>query len=487
MTSRTPDQSSASARPQAILRTLALRAGEGIRHREIGWALGISAILGAIQAAPFLGATPQPGIWSSAAIGTSAALAREGDAAVSLANRVAALFWSLGGAGGLSLWQALTVFITAGFLALSALILVTWVGRLIPKEARALLIGALVLLAAWTGYRAWEGFSHRTELFADVRLSQPVELAEAVSELPPGAVFASPGAMGYLALTHPEALGSLNFGKSVQLSRKARNWRETLRTAGWKAAILAGPLSEYRGLLDHLMTSPDWRLAQVSNQGYLFVREDGNDVASIDPASIRIGSSRDTALYLAQIAERYETIRRTAEARTISKIAVDGGANDVEVLSHTASLESSRGKWYDAIAYCDRALALDPDSTYLRLLKASCLLEINQAGKAEQAAREVLDRSPDDLYTLFLYARISRALRDAKTESETLEKLIRLTPQEAIPVNYYIFLGQAYAVQGQAKLAIGAYQNALERPDIGPELKAEVERQIQSIEQKVGN
>lgn len=487
MTSRTPEQPSPGARPLVVWRTLALRAGEGVSYRGIAWALGISAALGLIQAAPLLGATPQPGLWGSATLGTAATLGRDGYGAASLADRAAAIFWSLGGAGGLSTWQTLLVFLTAGFFVLSALTLATWVGKLFPKGARGLFIGVLALLTLWSSYQAWNGFSHRTELFADVRLSQPVELSEAVASQPKGAVFATPGAMGYLLLTHPEAIEDLNFGKSTQLSRKPRNWREALRTKGWRAALLAGPVSEYRGLLDHLLTSPDWRLAQVSNQGYLFIREPGAAVASIDPASIHVGSSRDTALYLAQIAERYEAIRRTAEARSISKIAVDGGANDVEVLSHTAALESSRGKWYDAIAYCDRALAIDPNSPYLRLLKASCLLEINQADKAEQAAREVLDRSPDDLYTLFLYARISRALHDAKAESETLEKLIRLTPQEAIPVNYYIFLGQAYAKQGQANLAIGAYRNALARPDIGPELGAEVKRQIESIEQKVGN
>jgi len=486
MSSRDPESKASNAHPIKDWRAILGRATPGVTYRQVAWALGAAALFGLIQLIPLMGATAQPGVWNSAVRSTAAGLQRPGYGAVSLSDRVAEIFWRMGAERGLAVWQGAQVFLIAAFFTLSALILAGWVGGLFPKAARYLMAGALVLLAAWSGWRMWDGLAHRSGLVAPVALSQPEELYDDLVAQKAGPVFASPTALGYLMLRDPEIAKGLSIEASASLVRNPRAWREALRASGWRAALLAGPGSEYRGLLDHLLTSPDWRLARVSNQGYLFLREAGAPAAPLDPDSVKLGSSRDTAVYLAQIAERYEAIRRTSEARQLSKLAVEAAPDDVEVLSHTAALEASRGKWYDAIVYCDRALQIDPDSTYLRLLKASCLLETKQPEKAEQLARQVLDRSPNDLYTLFLYARISRSLHDARAESETLEKLIKLTPSDVIPVNYFIFLGQAYARLGYADLALKSYRDALARPDIGPQLSAEVRDQIKTIEDKAG-
>jgi tetratricopeptide (TPR) repeat protein len=482
--SRTPEQKPRTAALLAGWHRAMSRQSSGVTYRQAALALGVAAILGIVQSAPMIGATAQVGVWASAVRGTAALMHRAGYGATTLADYLAAFFWKIGAAQGLAIWQSLLVFLLAAFFSLCTLALVGWVAGFFPRWRQHLLSVVGVLLLLWSGYSAWTGFSHRPALTAALVLSQPVELAADISTQKAGTVFASPTAVSYLLLTNPSATGDLTPEDAATLARKPRQWREALRTAPWHAVLLAGPISEYHGLLDHLLISPDWRLAKISNLGFLFLREEGSPVASLDPTTVKIGSPRDNALYLAQIAEMYEAVRRTAEARSLSKIAIDAAPNDVEVLSHTAALEANRGKWYDAIAYCDRALKIEPSSTYLLLLKASCLLEINQADKADRIARQVLDRAPNDLYTLFLYARISRAVHDATSESETLEKLIKLTPPDVIPVNYYVFLGQAYAKLGQPELAIGAYRKALTRPDMGPQLGAEIRNQIQNIEQK---
>lgn len=485
MNSRTPEPPASHERPSAGWLANLSRTTPGLTIRQAICVLAIAGLIGLLQILPLWGATPQPGTWASAARGMAASLAQPDYGHADLADRLAMICWKMGGPAGLTLWQGGLVFIVGGFFALSALVLILWLGGFFHRGAKPLFIGAIAVLLLWSGWQIWTGFTRHAALVQSLALTQPIELAEAIAREKPGTVFATPTALNYLILQNP-ALATLNPERSAILSRKARRWREALRSANWRSAMLAGPNSEFTGLLDHLLTSPDWRLAQVSNQGYLFLREAGEPCPSLDPTAIKLGSDRETALYLAQIAERYEAIRRTAEARAFSKIAVDMAPNDLQVLSHTAALEASRGKWHDAIVYCDRALKVDPTSSYLRLLKASCLLEVNQAAKAEQMAREVLDRSPNDLYTLFLYARISRSLHDPAAESETLEKLIKLTPPENIPANYFVFLGQAYAKLGMADPALGAYRKALDRPDMGPELGAEVRNQIEAIEQKVG-
>lgn len=486
MSSRSPESEASNAHPNADLRAFLRRAGVGVSYRQVAFGLAAAVIFGILQIIPLLGASAQAGVWNSAIRGVGASLQRPGFEKALPVDRAAVLFWSAGGETGLAIWQIVQVFLIAAFFAISGLTLALWLGRFFPKFRRLLPVLALVFLTLWSGLRVWDGFGHRAALMAPVALTQPTELYEDLVSKEVGQVFASPTALGYLQLRRLELVKDLSLKSSAELVRNPRGWREALRASGWRAVMLAGPTSEYRTLLDHLLTSPDWRLARISNQGFLFLRETGAPVAAIDAGSVQIGSARDNAVYLAQVAERYEAVRRTSEARQLSKLAVEAAPDDVDVLAHTAALEASRGKWYDAIVYCDRGLQIDPSSSYLRLLKASCLLEAKQPEKAEQLARQVLSDSPNDLYTLFLYARISRALHDASAESETLEKLIKLTPQEVIPVNYFIFLGQAYARMGYAELALKAYKEALSRPDIGPQLSAEVSDQIKNIQEKTG-
>ncbi len=52
------------------------------------------------------------------------------------------------------------------------------------------------------------------------------------------------------------------------------------------------------------------------------------------------------------------------------------------------------------------------------------LLEINQPQRALPLVDEVLMQAPDDLYTLFVKARICKALNDYVAEADTLEHII---------------------------------------------------------------
>ncbi len=98
-----------------------------------------------------------------------------------------------------------------------------------------------------------------------------------------------------------------------------------------------------------------------------------------------------------------------------------------------------------------------------------------------------MERAPNDTYTLFLYARVCRELRDSRTEAETLQKLIAVSQRQGLPVppNYYVYLGQAYVLIGEAPEAAAAYRQALEIPGLGPELTESVRDALKTVESKI--
>ena len=169
----------------------------------------------------------------------------------------------------------------------------------------------------------------------------------------------------------------------------------------WNAVLLSGPVGEYRPLLDHLMASPDWHLAFVTNYGFLFRYGSGLPPRSLDPA-FRLGSDQETAVYLAQIAGYYDAIRRTADARACIERALELAPDNTTVLSHAATFAAPRSAGRMRLSYSTKALAIDHDLIHAKLVQALALCSrLGEAEKAEELVDEVLTRVPGRyLYTL---------------------------------------------------------------------------------------
>ena len=161
----------------------------------------------------------------------------------------------------------------------------------------------------------------------------------------------------------------------------------------WNTVLLSGPVGEYRPLLDHLMASPDWHLAFVTNYGFLFRYGSGLPPRSLD-AAFRRGPDQETAVYLAQIAGYYDAIRRTADARACIERALELAPDNTSVLSHAATFAAAQKRWQDAIGYSRRALENDHGLIHAKLIQALALLETGEAEKAEELVDDVLTRIP---------------------------------------------------------------------------------------------
>jgi len=439
-------------------------------------------LCGLLHTLPRFGSLPGSNDLLAAARGIAAANAVQGVLPASVSDRIAGWLWQTGGADRLNMGLGILTFLDWTVAAFAVLFGAGWIARSFPKGRVPVIVVAGLGLVATCVPPAWSQLRGRQDLVADMRLLAPVDLADAVKALGKNELFANAGALPHLLLFAPQTAGDLNPENAAMLARKPPAWRDALRQSRWNTVLLSGPPQEYAPLLGHLLESPDWHLALVTNMGYLFRRGDGPAAAAIDPDKFKLATPTETAIYLSQVAEYYEAIRRPGDAHRCLEKALDLAPDNTGVLSRAASNAITRRRWQDAIALSDRALAQDPDFTHAKIAKALALAETHEPARAQQLLDQALAQSPDDIYTLFLYARVCRDQNDYLHEAETLERIIALSDRLRQPtVHYHIYLGQAYARQGRAKEAITNYQAALDSGMLTEREAAEIKEALETI------
>lgn len=452
----------------------------------IGVCVLTAAVCGFLQALPVMG-LPSANALLAAARGVAAGRGLEGYGAAGLGDRIAGWLWEMGGPSFLMAGEWAKVFVVWSLMTLAVLVVAERLGRLIrggrwrrvlPGVAFLLVLAACVP-SVWSGVGSWQG------RVSDLGLLAPKELAGLVAEREGREVFANASALPYLLLFAPESTAGVSPAMAAELVGNPPGWREALRKSQWQAVVLSGPVEEYRRLLEHLVTSPDWHVAAVTNQGYLFLRGSGTPAQSVDVGKFEMGSAVDTAVYLAQVAGYYHAMRRTGDARKCMERALELAPNNVSVLAHAGTYALGQKRWQEAISYSNKALARDGNYGHAKLVKAVALMETGQPHRALPLVNEVLARSPDDLYTLFAKARVCKALSDYVEEADTLERIIAVSDRQGLPsMHYRIYLGQAYAKQGQPKPALKNYKMVLESGSLNEEQADEIREAIATIEAK---
>jgi tetratricopeptide (TPR) repeat protein len=452
--------------------------------------LGVAASLigGFLHSLPFFGSFPTQRSLSAASRGLASIrkIERFGDASV--VDLLAGRLWEAGGASLLAAAQWLAVF--AGWAVatgLSLAVIYAVVRLLDDRRTRAILFGSAILLALATGVPpVWMSWRNRGEAITDLRLLLPSDLADEVRWVGREKAFVNPTALRHLLLLLPNGTGGVSLEDSARLALNPSQWRETFRRQRWPLVVLSGPIGEFRPLLDHLLVSPDWHLAAVTNHGFLFRHGPGLPLRSLEE-TFQSGSDQATALYLAQIAGYYEAIRRTGDARACIERALSLAPENTTVLSHAANFAVAQRRWQDALAHSRNALEQNPNFGHAKLIQALALFETGETEQAEELIDEVLLESPNDSYTLFLSARIRRNLNDYSGEAESLEKLVANAENAGVsPVDYQIYLAQAYAKQGLAEAALRSYRAALESDQLGAREKGDIREAIEAIESKSG-
>jgi tetratricopeptide (TPR) repeat protein len=235
------------------------------------------------------------------------------------------------------------------------------------------------------------------------------------------------------------------------------------------------------------LVSPDWHLVKVANLGWAFERGAGVSQGIPAPDQVQLDTDLNTAVYLAQLGEKLDAMKRTAEARACISRALELAPNDPTVLSHAASFYAERKRWQEVLTYTEKALRIDPDFIHAQLLTALSYYELGDYGRAQDALANVLLQTPDDFYALLLQARVFRAENDFRNEADVLERLVRLAAELRQPqARYLVYLGQAYARQGFAERSAASYHKALDSGELTKQETADVKSALEIVETRSG-
>lgn len=448
-------------------------------------ALG-SLFFGIVHTWPQAGALPDQEAMFSAARGLAARANLPGYAAASGTDLINAILWQTGGPALLAWGNTLGGFV--GWALLAALIFLGTslvAGWFTSRRTRGVLTTCAALGLLVSCVTPVRTLLAGPEKLSSLSLLAPVELTDAVKTLAPEEIFATPSGEAFLLLLAPEAAGGVPPEEAARLTLDVPAWRKALRSSRWQVVLLTGPVQEYRPLLDHLIVAPDWHLAALTNHGFIFRRGPGRPVPSPNGETFRMSNDRETAIYLAQIAGRFDAIQRSAEARNSMERALELAPENPTVLVHAAHFAAAHDRWQEALTFSTKALARTPDFAQAQIVQALALLETGQPDRAQALVESVLARHPEDLHSFFLAARISRMRNDNAREAEILEHLIALSRSRGLPVlNYQIYLGQAYARLGQAEQALKNYRAVLATGQLNAEQTAEIETAIATIESR---
>lgn len=403
----------------------------------------------------------------------------------SLVDRVAAFLWKTGGEPWL--WAAHWIVAWAGWtillslLCLAALAVRRWAG------SRSLRFGALALMILTLLAAAGTGIHNTLRLSSEQvsknpGLSYPLALMEMARSRDGQPAFSNPAALTYQLLWAPKTVDA-EISLRSSLGLDPGKWRQAARERQWQTVILAGPPAEYQALLDHLAASPDWRLAYVDNQGFLFVKGSGADVPAPVLEEIREPSEIEQAVYLAQLAERFDSLQWNGPSRSFLAQAFELAPQHPDVLSHAASIAARNKRWRDALKYSDMILKDRPADVHARLVRVLALDETGRGGEALDALDELRASLPEDPYILFLHARLCRKANDYARESSSLQQLIRLTELRGeSAADYRIYLGQSLAKQGFARQALEQFQAVLDSGRLNAEQAKMVRDAMEAIQ-----
>jgi tetratricopeptide (TPR) repeat protein len=145
------------------------------------------------------------------------------------------------------------------------------------------------------------------------------------------------------------------------------------------------------------------------------------------------------------------------------------------------------GQWKEAVTAADQALSIDSDFIPALACKAQSLYAMKYFSDAYNVSRKLIGELGDDPALLFYHAKIAHEARAYADEIRTLQKLITLAEEQKRPTSgYRVYLGQAYASDGQAEPALEQFAKALSDPELPKEQRTFASESAAMIRSRVG-
>lgn len=263
-------------------------------------------------------------------------------------------------------------------------------------------------------------------------------------------------------------------------------WRKLDRKYHFDAILLSGDPSLYKNLLEHLIQTKDWVLVYLDHTSLIFKRMPvkGWSLDDFRKLQGRFANypPHDKAVYLTQSAEKLIIIGQPALAKQQLDESLSLDDKSAETWIQMALLQSQTGKPQEALETIAKALKIDSENAHARATQAQILYSMKRYSDALAITEKLVEETPDDPYILFFHAKIAHEARAYSQEIPTLKHLIDITSEKKQPTaGYRIYLGQAYARDGQANAAVEQFQIALAEGGLSEEQRKFIRETIDQI------
>ncbi len=286
----------------------------------------------------------------------------------------------------------------------------------------------------------------------------------------------------------------------VQAPQNPKLFRQLDRQYRFDTLLLVGDPSNYQRLLDHLIEPApekrDFRLVYLDHWAFVFKRTSAREWQPADAAPIRREIEklrpRDRAAFLAMTAGKMLAIRQIENAKQWLDEARALDSRSIHVLGGLAGYHIAIGRWIEAEAFADKALARNEDFIPALAAKIVAMRATRHHIDAFKLSVRLNELLPEDPVRLWQHAQLAHEARQIPTEISALTRLIALAKEEGRPSSEYeFFLGEAHAHQAiddasHAPLALEHLRLAVADPLLPAAKRKFAEERIATICKRTG-
>ena len=316
-------------------------------------------------------------------------------------------------------------------------------------------------------------------------------------------------AVPWLEKLRPELLtaedrdaGSLRRRAFVQAPQNPKLFRQLDRQFRFDTLLLVGDPSNYQRLLDHLLEPEpekrDFRLVYLDHWAFAFKRATTEarewQPSDADHVRQRLGKvrTRDQATFLAMAAGKMLAVRQVDAAKRWLDEANALDSRSIDVLGGLAAYQITIGRWIEAEAYADKALAKNPDFIPALSAKIVAMRATHHNIDAFKFSVRLNSLLPEEPVRLWQHAQLAHEAKQIPIEIAALTRLIALAHEEGRPAaEYEFFLGEAHAHAAiddaaHAPLALEHLRRAVADPMLPAKKREFAEERIATIRKRTG-
>jgi len=322
--------------------------------------------------------------------------------------------------------------------------------------------GVLLVVILVTTLLGW----HSTRI--DSRLATPRQMLEGILDASPSA-FVTPDFLPFVPKNRLAQIASRD--ETIEASRNPSLFLKLNRKKHFSTVLLGSQLS-FLPLVNSLITSPLWVLSDISPWGYIFKPVGSSEWHPLSSQEYEKAwpVASDRTLWLIGTAARLVALGRTGDADQLLSLASTTHCHPSLLLGTRASIAATCGNWEEAKVLAAQAVEKDHSNTAARVIHTRALIECGAADKALLQARKLVSSNTTNEECLFLLARAANAANSSQEEIDALSRLVEEGKKNNQPLGAsLVYLGQAFAKNGERAEALRTFQRAISSPELTEE------------------